>query len=129
MDGLNFARETTARMNNLYGLAGNHEVIRRTIISRIYYSVHHLSRYLLRKVGLRPETWRRSVHKRVIDEIERRFVATNLMDPKIFVFLKDMRHHRVIADYQLYLTSAKVMSKICSRDSMLILMSVDDYWR
>ncbi len=104
MDELNFAEETTARMKNLYGLARNHEVIRRTILSRIYYSAHHLSRYLLRRVGLRPETWRRSVHKRVIDESERLFVATNLMDPEIFVFLKDMRHHRVIADYQLHLT-------------------------
>ena len=84
MDELNFAEETVARMKDLYGLAGNHEVIRRTIISRIYYSAHHLSRYLLESVGLRPETWQVNSHQRVIDEIERRFMVTNLMDAEIF---------------------------------------------
>jgi uncharacterized protein (UPF0332 family) len=91
MDEFDFVEETIARMNNLYGLAGSHEVIRRTIISRIYYSAHHLSRYLLRRVGLHPETWRRNIHQRVIDEIEKRFVATNLMNPEIFSFLENMR--------------------------------------
>jgi len=62
MDGLEFSEETIARMKDLYGLAGNHEVIRRTVISRIYYSAHHLSRYLLRRISLRLETWRRNVH-------------------------------------------------------------------
>ncbi len=104
MDELNFAKETTARMKDLYGLARNHEVIRRTIISRIYYSAYHLSRYLLRSVGMRPETWRRNVHRRVIDEIERRFVDANLMNPEIFSFMEDMRRFRVRADYQLHLT-------------------------
>ncbi|MFQ6042643.1 MAG: hypothetical protein ACE5PV_17440 [Candidatus Poribacteria bacterium] len=104
MDELSFAEETTNRMKDLYGLAGNHEVIRRTIISRIYYSVHHLSRYLLRRVGLRPETWRRNVHQRVIDEINRQFVTANLMNVQIAPFLEIMRRHRVNADYQLHLT-------------------------
>ena len=104
MNELDFAEETVARMRALYGLAGDHEVIRRTIISRIYYSAHHLSRSLLRRVGLHPETWRRNIHRRVIDEMERRFVVTNLMNPELFVFLEDMRHYRVIADYQLFLT-------------------------
>ena len=104
MDGLEFAEKTIARMNNLYGLAGSHEVIRRTVVSRIYYSAHHLSRYLLNRDGLRPETWRRNVHKRVIDEIEKRFVAANMMNIEIFQFLEDMRRYRVRADYQLHLT-------------------------
>ncbi len=101
MDELNFVAETVGRMRDLYGLAGNHEVIRRTIISRIYYSAHHLSRYLLTRVGLRPETWRRNIHQRVIDEIRRQFVVTNLINPQIFLFLRDMRRYRVNADYQL----------------------------
>ena len=104
MGELEFAEETIARMKALYDLAGNHEVIRRTVISRIYYSTHHLSRYLLSKVGLRPEIWRRNVHKRVADEIERRFVTANMMNTEIFLFLKDMRRYRVRADYQLHLT-------------------------
>jgi uncharacterized protein (UPF0332 family) len=104
MDELSFAEETTNRMKDLYGLAGNHEVIRRTIVSRIYYSAHHLSRYLLRRVGLRPETWRRNVHQRVIDEIHRQFAATNMMNAQIIPFLEIMRRHRVNADYQLHLT-------------------------
>jgi uncharacterized protein (UPF0332 family) len=108
MDELNFAEETTARMKELYGLAGHHEVIRRTIISRIYYSAHHLSRYLLRQVDLRPETWRRNVHRRVIDEMERRFVDANLMNPETFSFMEDMRRFRVRADYQLHLTLREV---------------------
>ncbi|MBC8427734.1 hypothetical protein H8D98_00585 [bacterium] len=114
MDELNFAEETTTRMKNLYGLAGSQEVIRRTIISRIYYSAHHLSRYLLRQVGLRPDTWRRNVHQRVIDEMQRQFVATNMMNSEVTAFLKDMfaslsdyfvnrRRNRVKADYQLHL--------------------------
>ena len=104
MDELSFAEETIGRMKDLYGLAGNHEVIRRTIISRIYYSAHHLSRYLLRRVGLRPETWRRNVHQRVIDEIQRRFVATNMMNAQMIPLLRDMRRNRVNADYQLRTT-------------------------
>jgi uncharacterized protein (UPF0332 family) len=104
MDEFDFAQETVARMRELYGLAGNHEVIRRTIISRIYYSAHHLSRYLLRQMGLRPETWRRNVHQRVINEIRRRFVATNLMNARMIPLLRDMRRHRVNADYQLRTT-------------------------
>ncbi|MFQ6042795.1 MAG: hypothetical protein ACE5PV_18210 [Candidatus Poribacteria bacterium] len=91
-------------MKNLYGLAGSHEVIRRTIISRIYYSAHHLSRYLLRSVGLRPDTWRRNVHQRVIDEMRRQFVTTNMMNAEVAAFLKDMRRNRVNADYQLRTT-------------------------
>ncbi len=104
MNELEFAEGTVAQMKNLYGLAGHHEVIRRTIISRIYYSAHHLSRYILNRVGLRPETWRRNVHRRVANEIERRFVAANLMNSEIFPFLEDMRRYRVRADYQLRLT-------------------------
>ena len=107
MDELDFAQETAARMRELYGLAGNHEVIRRTIISRIYYSAHHLSRYLLESVGMRPETWQVNSHQRVIDEIEGRFVVTNLMDAEIFQFLENMRRYRVKADYQLHLTISK----------------------
>ncbi|MBM3242151.1 HEPN domain-containing protein [Candidatus Poribacteria bacterium] len=104
MDELSFAEETINRMKELYGLAGHHEVIRRTIISRIYYSAHHLSRYILRRVGLRPETWRRNVHQMVIDEIHRQFVTSNLMNAQIVSFLEIMRRHRVNADYQLHLT-------------------------
>ena len=101
MDELDFAEETAARMRELYGLAGSHEVIRRTIVSRVYYSAHHLSRYLLSCVGLRPETWQVNLHQRVIDEMEIQFVTTNLMDREIFSFLEDMRRYRVRADYQL----------------------------
>ena len=61
MDELNFAEETTARMKDLYGLARNHEVIRRTILSQIYCSARHLSRYLLRQA--------RNVHRRVIMDL------------------------------------------------------------
>jgi len=102
MNELDFVEATIARMKDLYGLAGNHEVIRRTAISRLYYSAHHLSRYLLSRVGLHPETWRRNVHTRVIAEIRRQFVTTNLMNPEIFRFLEDMRRYRVNADYQLH---------------------------
>ncbi len=91
-------------MKGLYGLAGNHEVIRRTIISRIYYSAHHLSRYLLRRARLRPEAWRRNVHQRVIDEMRRQFVMTNMMNAQIAPFLEIMRRHRVNADYQLHIS-------------------------
>ncbi len=104
MNELDFVEATRARMKDLYGLAGSHEVIRRTIISRIYYSAHHLSRYLLSRVGLHPETWRRNIHQRVIAEIRIRFVIANLMNPDIFRFLEIMRRHRVNADYQLHLT-------------------------
>ncbi|HIE29612.1 TPA: hypothetical protein EYP66_20265 [Candidatus Poribacteria bacterium] len=104
MDELSFAEETIDRMKDLYGLAGNHAVVRRTIISRIYYSAHHLSRYLLRRVGLRPETWRRNVHQRVIDEIHRQFVATNMMNAQMIPLLRDMRRNRINADYQLRTT-------------------------
>ena len=107
MNELDFVEETSDRMKDLYGLAGNHEVIRRTIISRIYYSAHHLSRCLLSRVGLHPETWRRNIHQRVIAEIRRRFVDANLMNPEIFRFLEDMRRYRVRADYQLRITINK----------------------
>ena len=104
MDELDFVKATIDRMKDLYGLAGSHEVIRRTVISRLYYSAHHLSRYLLQRAGLHPETWRRNIHTRVIAEIRRQFVVANLMNPEIFRFLEDMRRYRVNADYQLHTT-------------------------
>ena len=101
MNELNFAEETLTRMKALYDLAGDHEGIRRTVVSRLYYAAHHLSRLLLRKSGLRTETWRKNVHQRVIGELGRRFAATGRMDSEVFAFLDTMRRLRVQADYEL----------------------------
>jgi uncharacterized protein (UPF0332 family) len=79
-------------------------VIRRAVVSRIYYSAHHLSRSLLRRVGLRPDTWRRNVHQRVINEMQRQFVRTNQMNAQMIPILRDLRRYRVQADYQLRIT-------------------------
>ena len=102
MNEFNFAEESLIRMKALYDLAGDHEGIRRTVVSRLYYAAHHLGRLLLRKKGLRPETWRKNVHHRVIGELKRRFSAAGRMDLEIFASLDTMRRLRVRADYQLY---------------------------
>jgi len=88
-------------MKALYDLAGDHEEIRRAVVSRLYYAAHHLSRLLLRKSGLRTEAWRRDIHRRVIHEIDAQFVKTGQMDSEVLSLLKAMRRLRVRADYQL----------------------------
>ncbi len=102
MNELDFAEETLIRMKALYDLAGDHEEIRRAVVSRLYYAAHHLSRLLLRKSGLRTEAWRKNVHQRVIGELGRRFAETGRMDHEIFASLDTMRRLRVRADYQLH---------------------------
>ena len=67
----------------------------------MYYAAHHASRALLRNAGLAPERWRVNVHRRVLDELERRFVNTGAMRLYALEALGNLRWLRSIADYDL----------------------------
>jgi len=55
----------------------------------------------LTTVGLTPGQWRRDVHRRVLDELERHFVITRRMSPRILRILNLLRAYRIRADYEL----------------------------
>lgn len=73
---INFAREILAIAQAFLLLGMRTQPIYRIILSRLYYAAHHVGRALLRNVGLTPEEWRVNVHRRVLDELEHRFVNT-----------------------------------------------------
>lgn len=75
--------------------------IYRIILSRLYYAAHHVGRALLKNVGLAPEQWRVNVHRRVLDELEGRFVNTDVMSRNAWVDLRILRRLHSQADYEL----------------------------
>ncbi|MFQ6044348.1 MAG: hypothetical protein ACE5PV_26140, partial [Candidatus Poribacteria bacterium] len=56
---------------------------------------------LLRNVGLAPERWRVNVHRRVLDELEGRFVNTGIISRNALEALENLQRMRVRADYDL----------------------------
>jgi len=76
---INFARDILAIVRAFLLLGMRTQPIYRIILSRLYYAAHHVGRLLLRNVGLSPEQWRVNVHRRVLDELEQRFVNTGIM--------------------------------------------------
>lgn len=98
---LEFAEEAL-RVVQAFLLLGMHTpFIYRMSLSRIYYAAHHLGRLLLTTVGLTPSQWRRDVHRRVLDELERHFVIPGRMSPDTWHTLSQLRSYRVRADYEL----------------------------
>jgi len=98
---INFAREILAIVQAFLLLGMRIQPIYRIILSRLYYAAHHVGRALLRHAGLTPEQWRVNVHRRVLDELERRFVNTGVMRLDAFENLEQLRRRRVRADYNL----------------------------
>ena len=76
----------------------------RIILSRLYYAAHHVGRLLLRNAGLTPEQWRVNVHRRVLDELEHRFVNTGAMRRNVLEALERLQRLRSQADYELTTT-------------------------
>ena len=98
---INFAREILAIARAFLLLGMRTQAIYRIILSRLYYATHHVGRALLRSAGLAPEQWRVNVHRRVLDELERRFVNTGIMGRNALENLERLRRRRVRADYNL----------------------------
>jgi uncharacterized protein (UPF0332 family) len=98
---LQFAEEALGVVQAFLQLGMRTQFIYRTSLSRIYYAAHHLGRLLLTTVGLTPGQWRRDVHRRVLDELERHFVIPRRMSPRILRILNLLRAYRVRADYEL----------------------------
>lgn len=98
---LQFAEEALEVVQAFLQLGMRTQFIQRTSLSRIYYAAHHLGRLLLTTVGLTPGQWRRDVHRRVLDELERHFVIPRRMSPRILRILNLLRAYRVRADYEL----------------------------
>jgi uncharacterized protein (UPF0332 family) len=98
---INFARDILAIVQAFLLLGMRTQPIYRIIFSRLYYAAHHVGRALLRYAGLAPEQWRVDVHRRVLDELERRFVNTGIMRRNALENLERLRRRRVRADYNL----------------------------
>ncbi|MFQ6043484.1 MAG: hypothetical protein ACE5PV_21730 [Candidatus Poribacteria bacterium] len=100
---LHFAEEALRVVQAFLQLGMQTQFICRTSLSRIYYAAHHLGRLLLTTIGLTPSRWRRDVHRRVIDELERRFVTQGTMSANAWQTLSQLRTYRIQADYELTL--------------------------
>ncbi|MFQ6044344.1 MAG: hypothetical protein ACE5PV_26115, partial [Candidatus Poribacteria bacterium] len=98
---INFAREILAIVRAFLLLGMHTQPIYRIILSRLYYAAHHVGRALLRSVGLAPERWRVNVHRRVLDELEGRFVHMGTMRRNALEALEILRRLRSQADYEL----------------------------
>ncbi len=98
---IDFAREILAVVRAFLLLGMRTQTIHRIILSRLYYAAHHVGRLMLRNVGFAPEQWRVNVHKRVLDELEERYVNTGIMSRNALDALRQLRGLRAIADYEL----------------------------
>jgi uncharacterized protein (UPF0332 family) len=98
---INFAREILAIVRAFLLLGMRTQPIYRIILSRLYYAAHHVGRALLKSVGLAPDGWRVNVHRRVLDELEHRFVNTGAMKRNALEALERLQRLRSQADYQL----------------------------
>ncbi|MBM3239746.1 hypothetical protein FJZ31_25970 [Candidatus Poribacteria bacterium] len=98
---INFAREILAIVRAFLLLGMRTQPIYRIILSRLYYAAHHVGRSMLRNVGLTPEQWRGDIHRRIIDELESRYVHAGTMTPNALRALRRLRIYRLRADYEL----------------------------
>ena len=98
---LRFAEEALEAVRAFLQLGTHNQFIYRTSLSGIYYAAHHLGRLLLTTIGLMPDQWRRNVHRRVLDELERHFVNPGTMSSDALQMLTQLRAYRVHADYEL----------------------------
>lgn len=98
---INFAREISTTVEAFLILGMRTQTIYRVILSRLYYAAHHVGRLLLRNVGIAPEQWRGDVHRRVINELERRLVNTGVMSRNAWEALCRLRISRIRADYEI----------------------------
>ena len=98
---LQFAEEALRVVQAFLQLGIHTQFIYRLSLSRIYYAAHHLGRLLLTSVRLTPGQWRRDVHRRVLDELERHFVIPGRMRPRVLRILSRLRASRTRADYEL----------------------------
>ena len=95
---INFAREILAMAQAFILLGIRIQPIYRVILSRLYYAAHHIGRALLRNAGLAPEHWRVDVQRRVLNELEHRFVNTGTMSRNALEALENLQRMRVRAD-------------------------------
>jgi uncharacterized protein (UPF0332 family) len=98
---INFAREILNFVRAFLLLEMRTQTIYRIILSRLYYAAHHVGRLMLRNIGLAPEQWRMNVHQRVLDELEERYVNTNIMSRNALDALRQLLRLRSVADYEL----------------------------
>ncbi len=101
MPEVEFARQTLTFVQFLLLMGVTHEWFHRALVNRLYYAGHHLGRRLLIEAGLQPEQWRQNVHRRVLEELERHYVATGRMSRDALDALSELRILRGAADYDL----------------------------
>lgn len=75
------------------------ELVRRMMITRLYYAAYHLALLLLRNAGLTPPT-DRSVHQWMLDELQQRYARTGQMTWAAWNGLQLLRQLRTRADYR-----------------------------
>jgi uncharacterized protein (UPF0332 family) len=101
MPELELARQTLLFVQALLDMEVGHPWFYRMMVGRLYYAAHHLGRLLLQREGLQLNQWRVNVHRRVIEELQQRFVASGRMSGETFRALVELRRLRRIADYDL----------------------------
>jgi len=101
MQEVEFARETLSFAQMFLHMGVTNTWLYRMLVGRLYYAAHHLGRRLLIEIGLQPEQWRANVHRRVLDELNQRYVSTGQMTLEAWIALDRLRNLRQIADYEL----------------------------
>ncbi len=101
MPEVEFARQTLTFVQFLLLMGVTHEWFHRALVNRLYYAGHHLGRRLLIETGLQPEQWRQNVHRRVLEELERNYVAKGRMSRDALDALNELRNLRRTADYDM----------------------------
>lgn len=76
------------------------ELMRRMMVSRLYYAAYHVASLLLKSIRLTPPT-DRSVHQWALDELQQRYVNTGQMSQATRNALLELRRLRNQADYRL----------------------------
>lgn len=101
MPEIEFARQTLTFVQFFLLMGVTNEWFHRLLINRLYYAGHHFGRRLLLEAGLQPDQWRQNVHRRVLEELERNYVATERMSRDALDALSELRILRGASDYDL----------------------------
>jgi len=101
MQEVEFARETLRFAQMFLHMGITNTWLYRMLVGRLYYAAHHLGRRLLIETGMQPEQWRANVHRRVLDELNQRYVSTGQMTLDAWRALNSLLDLRRTTDYEL----------------------------
>jgi len=126
MQEVEFAREALRFAQMFLHMGVTNNWLYRMLVGRLYYAAHHLGRRLLIEIGLQPEQWRANVHRRVLDELNQRYVSTGQMTLEAWKALNRLLDLRRTADYEL---AKSIRLKHVNRATALFVHFTDECYQ